>query len=376
MRDNLPERTQQESWDDMLPVAASNRAIQRYNAVVDFAVNTLKFGTHYDVLPGEYFKCKGKSDAEILRDTNIKKFFTQAGADMTNMAWGVRGEAEVVHSVEQPDAAEPYFAYAIKVNLFHIGTGNIVGSAVGYCSSKEVKFRYRWIKETDIKDDPAFADVDISQCKSKVFGYGGSQTKKYRVINPDLGDIAPTIFMMAEKRGYVKATRRLYGISELFNQSLDSIEETLLTEIDDAAAKQPAEPEKGRLADADMKPGDPAKHQSVEKPQGQQRAFDDPPPPDDRDAPPTGKPTPRKVATEAGIEGDPEVGRYLKDFWDDLDMHLHCTNEGIAYAKTLIRGRWNVLEPHMITRTSLPALKKYCRTELLAELGDKDFLKV
>lgn len=352
MTDNLP-APQEQSWDDMLPVAASNKAIQRYNAVIDFAVNTLKFGNHYDVLPAEQWKCKNKNTDMILKDPSIKKFFTQSGADMTNMAWGIRSEAVVMNAVERPDDKEPYFSYQIQSNLIHIGTGKVVGSAVGSCSSREVKFRYRWFTKEEIEHDPRLVDVDMAQCKTKMFGWDDKGKLKYQVVNPDLGDVQPTIFMMAEKRAYVKATRRLFGLSELFNQPLDAIESSILEEIEPDTERK-KEPERAKLPDNDIKPGDPAKHQDVRKPHG---AFE-PPPPDDGDfAGKPGKPT--------------KQGDTIRELVGKFIMAKELDEKGADWVWGLLEKKWG--PPEMI-RAPAKIIQAWLNGEATKELQDENFL--
>ena len=343
MTDNLP--VAQEQWDDILPVVASQRAVQRYNAVVDFAVNQLKFGMHYDVLPAEQWKCRGKSTEVILKDPSIKKFFGQAGADMLNMAWGIRSEAVVIHSVERPDDAEPYFAYQIQSNLIHIGTGKVVGSAVGSCSSREVKYRYRWFSKADIDNDPRLAGLDLTLCKKRAYGKGDYAKEQFQVINPDLGDIQPTIFMMAEKRAYVKATRRLHGISELFNQPLDAIEHSTMEEIEEQEKKP--KPERASLSDKDIKPGNPTTHQDVRKP----HSSSEPPPPDDNDAPLFDrKGSPVKEPKGKKAEGDTLRGRF-EAYVEKHQLRKRHNGKGLQYLYDLMATQYDQVDIAQIAAT-------------------------
>lgn len=82
-----------------------------------------------------------------------------------------------------------------------------VASGVASCSSREVKYAYRWVRARDMPPD-----LDRSSLPRRERG----RELLYRVPNPDVADLDNTILKMACKRAEVDATLQLPGVSEIF----------------------------------------------------------------------------------------------------------------------------------------------------------------
>jgi hypothetical protein len=138
--------------------------------------------------------------------------------------------------------------YIVRGGLRHIPTGNQVGSGVGSCSTKESKYRYRYIEDaTDVqvpnefwrsademkdrdfsllRDELQKEDVPISSdAEASVTKEQGQWliTIERKGENPDLADVYNTCLKMAKKRWLVDVTLTATGASEAFTQDLDDM---------------------------------------------------------------------------------------------------------------------------------------------------------
>jgi len=106
-------------------------------------------------------------------------------------------------------------AAVIEVPIMSLATGEEVSSGVGASSTREVKHKYRWIEE------PAswgYNEDEIKKLRTKVeFG-----TTKYRIPNPEHGELLNTIIKIASKRAEVDAAETLPGVSSALRELFDS----------------------------------------------------------------------------------------------------------------------------------------------------------
>jgi hypothetical protein len=92
-------------------------------------------------------------------------------------------------------------SYLIQVKLIHRGTGRVVATGVGACSTMESKYAYRYV------EDPAELGLDKASLKFD------KKKKKWRIPNPETEDLGNTILKMAAKRGEIDASQSLPGVS-------------------------------------------------------------------------------------------------------------------------------------------------------------------
>lgn len=131
-----------------------------------------------------------------------------------------------------------------RCTLFHIPTGSRVGSGMGMCSTREVKYAYRTSKRACPKCGaeainkskfPPKGRRDAAPgwyCYAKVGGCGvefdaddpaiTGQTIG-RVDNPDKADQYNTVLKMANKRSLVAAVLNVTGASDIFTQDLEDL---------------------------------------------------------------------------------------------------------------------------------------------------------
>jgi hypothetical protein len=211
-----------DEYDD-LPIQASSRAAQRYQAVINFCKHHLTFGTHYSVLPREEWKTKDrngrlKSTEEIMNDPSIKKFLAEPGADMLLMSWQVMPEFIIQEQIT--DFGTPRFYYRYKCRLRSPG-GKVVAEAEGSASSEESGFSTRWMTADEIRQHPHLKNLNLDALRSRELGKGQWAKVSYAVQNPDLRDQMHNVNLRAQKRAKVKAVRSLFCIGDLFNQPID-----------------------------------------------------------------------------------------------------------------------------------------------------------
>ena len=145
------------------------------------------------------------------------------------MLMGLTSEYDILEKVE--DYEKEIFAYTVKCTLLK---GNIkVTEGLGSCNSKEDKYRWRWVYESDLPPG-----VDKESLKKKVYG----NTTKYRIENDDICSQANTILKMAKKRAQIDATLTVAALSEIFTQDIEDmdiqgnqLENTYNPKVDDPA---------------------------------------------------------------------------------------------------------------------------------------------
>jgi hypothetical protein len=211
------------SHDDLLAAAPSRAALQRYKATLKFIAEAFEFGIHFDVLPQEAWKVKGKSAAAIINDPTVTKFMTKAGAEMLCMAYTLIPKIRLEESIEDFDT--PFFKYRAKVSL-ETASGIPVVEWFGTASSKEPAVAYRWVFREDITAQPLLArTIDLDACRSRSYKAKGEWVTKYQIDNPDLAGEAHNLQQKAIKRALVQATKFRFGLSYLFQTKIgDQVE--------------------------------------------------------------------------------------------------------------------------------------------------------
>jgi hypothetical protein len=117
-------------------------------------------------------------------------------------------------------AAEPlehhhedgHYSVRYRVRLVSMRTGEGVADGDGFCSTRESKYAYRWVKASDLP-----GDLDTATLAKRSNRYGS----QYRVPTPDLADHYNTVLKMGYKRAIVAAALCLPLVSELFTQDIE-----------------------------------------------------------------------------------------------------------------------------------------------------------
>jgi len=246
---------------------ANLRAIKQFQAVVR---EVLTEGTDYGTIPG----CGDKPS------------LFKPGAEKITKLLNLFEDYEFVERIEDFD--KPLFHYVVRCTLRDIATGTRVASGLGSCNSRESKYRYRWIPETEISaaervglkkrgGKQTLFEFDFALSKRETTGQYGKpaehwaafdaaiaagtartttrKTKKdkdlpgreidvnavfYQLENPEIFDQVNTILKMGKKRAHVDATLAAGRLSELFTQDLEDLADAGGPTLDPVG--KPAEP--------------------------------------------------------------------------------------------------------------------------------------
>jgi hypothetical protein len=146
----------------------------------------MKFGIDYGITPG--------TQGPGLWD---------AGASKVMRAFRVFPDHKILYHEENDEIV----SYVIQVHLM-TQAGEIFGSGMGAASTRETKYKYRWVKKDDAIRE-GYTEEDIAGLKTKA---GFNNEVLYRIENPEYGELVNTILAMASKRAEVDAARGLPGV--------------------------------------------------------------------------------------------------------------------------------------------------------------------
>lgn len=99
----------------------------------------------------------------------------------------------------------------VEIPLIHNFTGKEVGNGIGAASTLETKYKYRWEENPE---DWGFTGEAIKALKTKE----KDNIIKYRIPNPEHGELLNTITKMASKRGEVDAASALPGVASALKE--------------------------------------------------------------------------------------------------------------------------------------------------------------
>lgn len=206
--------------------------VTRQNSIVKAMDKTMRVGTHYGV------PYKG-SDKNVL---------LKAGAEVL----GVLFQLSPSYQITRTDLNNGHREVEVVCELHYIPTGTFIGQGVGSCSTKERKYRYRYLnKATGIEapyeankikkekgfgaytkylrqlledaGQPAPAGVEVGVTKTDAGAW--EVAIKGQGENEDIADEYNTVLKMAKKRAHIDAVLTATGASELFTQDVDEFED-------------------------------------------------------------------------------------------------------------------------------------------------------
>lgn len=233
------------------PKAAAALALAMKNAVIEIRQTTLQEGIDFGKVPG-----------------TSKDVLLKPGAERLCSAFKLTPEFNGLTIIE--DWQNGLFVYRYVCVLRHRETGEIYGSGIGSCNSKESKYAWRWIAEDRLPGDldplmlehrdarktltefafaiekaetsgPYAKSIDywqmwqdaVANSRAKSITRKTSTGKElpafelttgvveYRVSNPDIYDLVNTIDKMAQKRALIAATLIATNASEFFTQDME-----------------------------------------------------------------------------------------------------------------------------------------------------------
>jgi len=121
------------------------------------------------------------------------------------------------HKILYHEENDSVITWAIEAEIIERRSGRIVGSGVGACSTREPKYKYRWVTYEDSLamgyTDPQIESLKTKKVKSKDQADKWSEITKYQVENPEYGEQVNTILKMASKRAETDGAQTLPGVS-------------------------------------------------------------------------------------------------------------------------------------------------------------------
>lgn len=126
-----------------------------------------------------------------------------AGASKVMAAFNCYPDHQVLFQTEE----ENLISWCIQVQLISRQTQQIVGCGIGAASTKETKYKYRWVPDPQ---NYGYNDEEIAKFKTREKRPG---VVEYRILNPEYGELVNTLFQMAAKRAEVDAARGMPGVA-------------------------------------------------------------------------------------------------------------------------------------------------------------------
>jgi len=240
---------------DLLDTALdSTKAVAQVQYVQRIMADVMKDGEHYGVIPGTGAarKCDCNKNPQCDKchgsgELGPKKTLLKAGAEKLCYVFRLAPQFEIVRSVEE----EKFILFDIRCLLIHTPSGQVVGTGMGSCSSREEK--YGWRKGARncpecgkagsiIRGKPEYAPKDRQKRVLEGFTKGGWMCWKKkdgcgatfqdedpaitgqsveRVPTENIWEQHNTMFKMAQKRALIAATLVTTACSDIFTQDLD-----------------------------------------------------------------------------------------------------------------------------------------------------------
>jgi len=131
------------------------------------------------------------------------------GAGKISAAFNVYPKYALLHAEE----SDGLVSYTVESTLLNRSTGKPMSTGIGAASTRETKYKYRWHTAEEARGF-GYSPEQLERFKKK--------DDKYRIPNPEYGELVNTIVKMASKRSDVDAVQNLPGVGsalrKLFQQ--------------------------------------------------------------------------------------------------------------------------------------------------------------
>jgi hypothetical protein len=217
-------------------IATVGEIVSHTLRVQEILKSVMKQDVHYGIIPGTKKNTLYKPGAEILCVT-----------------------FRIVPTYEvSEDRFDDGVRYRVTCSGVHQGTGAIVATGLGSCSSLEEK--YKWCKAS--KREWEATQIDRRRVQ---FGYSRSTNTEYEIqqVRVETADIENTLLKMACKRALIAMTLNAVAASDIFAQDIEDLSakarsivtDTETGEIGSEAKKEPVKPPQAKSAPkAETKP--------------------------------------------------------------------------------------------------------------------------
>lgn len=109
------------------------------------------------------------------------------------------------HDVIFHEETDQVISWMIQSKLVSHQMGKVVATGVGAASTRETKYKYRWVPDPE---NYGYTPAQIEDLKTKK--RDGATT--WRIQNPEYGELVNTLLQMAAKRSEVDAAKNLPGV--------------------------------------------------------------------------------------------------------------------------------------------------------------------
>lgn len=199
------------------PVSVAD-TLQTMRVVQQVMESVMKKDVHYGVIPG----CKQPS-------------LYKAGSEVLLSTFHISAEPIVEEFISRDTKGRvTEIRYRVKCIGRHTPTDRIVGYGIGECSTGEDK--YAWRRAVCIEE---FEETDETLRRAKWTKYEG-RAKKTEQVRVSPADMSNTVLKMAKKRSQIDMTLTTLGCSDIFQQDLEDIDETLRESFMPGQSGQPA----------------------------------------------------------------------------------------------------------------------------------------
>lgn len=138
-----------------------------------------------------------------------RDFLWDSGAQKIMAAFNCFPRYTILKSAEE----EGGISITMECSLISRQSRQVVGTGVGACSTRETKYKYRWV-------------VDPEEWGVPKKGLKQRQDGKYQVPNPELGDLVNTVVKIAAKRADVDAVQSLPGVAAALHKLFHGLPST------------------------------------------------------------------------------------------------------------------------------------------------------
>lgn len=278
---------------------SADNILAQKKVVADVMAKVMKNGTHYGTIPG----C---GDKPALLKPGIETLTSTF-------------RLALMHKTEDL-STDDSVRYRVTSTVVYSPTGQVLGDALGECSSEERKYKWRAPVCKEEFDETA-PDRRREFWKK---GWKNSPPTKIQQVRTDHADIANTVLKMATKRADAGAVLLALGVSDIFAQDIEEWTPEMIAAMADEDLKAVQEPQRKSETKPKPKPKPAAKKSA-------------PPPPEPAPAP---EPAPKAGDVE-------EVDGELVDE-DEVDAPLvgYVTAAKIVKKGQSAKGPWTM---HIVT---------------------------
>ena len=182
-----------------LVVMPIQRAVERYNAVLEFTKTVMKDGKDYGLIPG-----------------TDKPTLLKPGAEKLCSLFNLAPEFILADEIKDFDKGLFYFRYVCR--LSH--NNELIATGEGSANNKEKKYRWRSVFANQATEEEK--KTGRLETRNKKSGSGTYQV--YVIENTEPFDLINTLQKMAQKRALIAATLIAANASEFYTQDVEDMQ--------------------------------------------------------------------------------------------------------------------------------------------------------